>query len=100
LACEPTPTSLVIGGAFCALGELARLAAAGYGYKFGELSLRGPYRFVRHPYFLGSALLFIGLCIAGRSAWVTAAAAVALALAYRRSYRQDEARLAARLGPR
>ena len=99
-ACDPTPASLAVGGAFCVLGELSRVAAAGYGYNVGELALGGPYRLVRHPYFLGSSLLFLGLCLAGRNPWVTGLAAVALALTYRRSYRKDEQRLAARLGPR
>jgi hypothetical protein len=98
--CDPTPMSLIVGGATCAVGELARIAAAGFGYNVGELSLRGPYRLVRHPYFLGSALLFLGLSLAGRNAYVAGGATLLLILVYRHSYRHDEDRLAVRLGPR
>jgi hypothetical protein len=98
-AADPTTPSLVIGGAVSVTGELLRLTAAGYGYNLGELSLRGPYRFVRHPYFLGSALLFTGLALSARSAVVLAFSLLALGAAYGLSVRRDEAKQARRLGP-
>jgi protein-S-isoprenylcysteine O-methyltransferase Ste14 len=97
---EPTLTSLAIGGAACLMGELLRIATAGYGYQIGELSLRGPYRLVRHPHFLGTALLYFGLCIAGRSPYVMAFAIVAMTFLFRADVRRDEARLQRHLGPK
>jgi hypothetical protein len=97
---DPTPTSLVIGGVISGVGELLRIVAAGYGYNIGEVSVRGPYRFVRHPHFLGSALLFVGLCVAARQPWVAGGALTALLLLYRMAVRVDEARFKHHLGPR
>jgi protein-S-isoprenylcysteine O-methyltransferase Ste14 len=97
--CDPTLTSIVLGGAVCFLGEVCRIAAAGYGYQQGEMALRGPYRFVRHPYFLGTALLYFGLGLAARDPWVMGLAIFGLALTSRADVRRDEARLERRLGP-
>jgi protein-S-isoprenylcysteine O-methyltransferase Ste14 len=97
---DPTPTSLVVGGVISAVGELLRIVAAGYGYNLGEMSVRGPYRYVRHPHFLGSALLFVGLCVASRQPFVAGGALTALALLYRFAVRADEVRCKLRLGPR
>ncbi len=98
--CDPSPASLAVGGAVSTVGEILRIIAAGYGYNVGELSLRGPYRFVRHPYFLGSALLFIGLCITSRDAYVMGIAAVAITWIYWLEFHRGEQRLAKFLGPR
>lgn len=98
--CDPTPASLLVGGAVSAAGEFLRIMAAGYGYNVGELSVSGPYRFVRHPYFLGSALLFLGICIAARDPYVMGIAVCAITVLYRWEFRRGEERLAKFLGPR
>ncbi len=98
-AADPTVASLVVGAVISLVGELLRIVTAGYGYKAGEHSLRGPYRFVRHPYFLGSALLFLGVCVAGRNPFVTGGALVALVLLYAYEIEADERKVRARLGP-
>lgn len=97
---DPTAVSLVIGGIISAAGEFIRIVTAGYGYKVGELTLRGPYRFVRHPYFLGNALLYFGLCVAARNPWVMGFAILAMSVTYRRELKRDEGRWAQHLGPR
>jgi protein-S-isoprenylcysteine O-methyltransferase Ste14 len=96
---EPAPASLLIGAGVSLVGELMRLWAAGYGYKLGALSGRGPYRFVRHPYFLGSTLLFLGLTVAGRDPYVAAGALLLLTVVYRQDMRADESQMARQLGP-
>lgn len=98
--CDPTLLSLAVGGVIVVVGELLRIMAAGYGYNVGELSISGPYRFVRHPYFLGSALVFFGICIVARDPYVMGFAIIALTLVYRREFRRGEERLAKFLGPR
>jgi len=97
---DPTGTSLVLGAGLSLVGELLRVAAAGYGYNISALPAKGPYRFVRHPYFMGSALLFLGLCLAARDPFVMAFAVLAMTLTYRVDVRREEGRLAGRLGPR
>lgn len=98
-AADPTLPSLFAGAVLSLTGELLRIVTAGFGYKAGEHSLRGPYRFVRHPYFLGSALLFLGFCVAGRNPWVTGSALVALTLLYAFEIEADERKVRSRLGP-
>src|SRR4051812_3917355 len=98
--CDPTYTSLILGGVVSFVGELFRVATAGYGYQVGELSLRGPYRFVRHPHFLGTALLYFGLAIAGRNSYVMSFAMIAMTFAFRADVKRDELRLERHLGPR
>jgi protein-S-isoprenylcysteine O-methyltransferase Ste14 len=96
---RPTDTSIVVGVILSLVGEFLRIWAAGFGYKEGEFSLSGPYKFVRHPYFLGSILFYLGLCIAGRNVWVTGAALLILTVGFRRELKADEERLAQHLGP-
>ena len=51
-------------------GEALRLWAAGHIEKGREITRSGPYRFVRHPLYLGSTLLGVGFALAARSAFV------------------------------
>ena len=96
---EPNKISLMMGGVSSLLGVALRILTAGYGYKVGELTVRGPYRFVRHPYYLGTMLLYLGICIASRSAYVVGAGMTLLGIAYRRQLVLDEHRWRERLGP-
>lgn len=96
---DPNRISLVLGGLLSLFGELLRILTAGYGYKVGELALRGPYRFIRHPYFSGTTLFYLGVCVAARNPYVMVAGMVLLALAYQRSLIRDEERWRERLGP-
>lgn len=99
MTARPTSLSLVVGGLFSAAGELLRIITAGYGYTVGEVSRRGPYRFVRHPYFLGTALLTIGLTVTGRNAWVVATLLTLMALVMQEDVRMDELRFRRVFGP-
>ncbi len=64
---DPTPVSFLIGGAVVIAGELIRLWAAGFLMKNKELIVAGPYAFIRDPLYLGSLLIFTGLCVASRN---------------------------------
>jgi protein-S-isoprenylcysteine O-methyltransferase Ste14 len=97
---EPTASSMILGATVSIAGEAVRITAAGYGYNAGELSVRGPYRFMRHPYFFGTTLLYVGLCLAGREPYVMGMALLLLTLAYRRGIRRDDARYERFLGVR
>ena len=67
----PTNLSLSFGIAISLIGACYRVWAAGYGRPSKTFSITGPYRFVRHPYLLGTFFLILGVCIASRSAVTT-----------------------------
>lgn len=93
---RPTARTLAIGLPIAALGLAVRAAAAGHIRKNDVLATTGPYRYTRHPLYLGSLLLAIGFAIAAAS-WVLAAlAALMLAAIYLPVIRREEAFLAAR----
>ena len=97
ICAAPTPRSLLYGGIVSVLGLLLRLWSSGYGLSGGLWY--GPFRLLRHPHLLGSILLFLGLCLAGRSAPVMALGMVALTMLQAKAYQRTDAVLAAELGP-
>jgi protein-S-isoprenylcysteine O-methyltransferase Ste14 len=68
----PTLRTLTVGAVFAAAGELLSIWAAGHLEKGREVTTTGPYRFTRHPLYLGSVLIGVGLAIASASLWVAA----------------------------
>jgi protein-S-isoprenylcysteine O-methyltransferase Ste14 len=69
---EPTRTSMLWGACVAAVGELIRIWAAGHVEKSREVTRSGPYRFTRHPLYLGSSIIGIGIALASAS-WLVAA---------------------------
>ncbi len=68
---RPTVRSLQIGLPIAVLGQAIRLWAAGHLEKSREVTSSGPYRFTRHPLYLGSSLMGLGLAVAANH-WVVA----------------------------
>ena len=66
-AADPTVTSLTVGAVIAAIGEALRLWAAGHLEKSREVTTSGPYRFTRHPLYLGSSIMAVGAIVACRS---------------------------------
>src|SRR5258708_6204824 len=67
-------------GLFVALaGEAVRIWAAGHLEKSREVTRSGPYRWTRHPLYVGSTIMALGIVIASRSASVGALAALYMA---------------------
>ena len=64
---NPTRDSLAIGTVVGLVGEAIRIWAAGHLEKSREVTTSGPYRFTRHPLYLGSSILGLGVAIASRS---------------------------------
>jgi protein-S-isoprenylcysteine O-methyltransferase Ste14 len=93
---RPTPGSIALGMSIAATGELLRIWAAGHLDKGREITRSGPYRFVRHPLYLGSALMGVGLTVAARSWPVAVLVIMYLALTYGAAIRTEEAALDAR----
>jgi protein-S-isoprenylcysteine O-methyltransferase Ste14 len=64
---QPTWPSLFRGALFALAGEALRLWAAGHLEKSKEVTRSGPYARMRHPLYLGSALIAVGIAMAGQS---------------------------------
>ena len=69
---HPTQKSLAVGGAIALAGEALRIWASGHIDKGREVTRSGPYRLVRHPLYLGSAIMAAGFAWASWSIWVAA----------------------------
>jgi protein-S-isoprenylcysteine O-methyltransferase Ste14 len=69
---RPSWMSWQSGAAVALVGECLRLWAAGHIDKGREITRSGPYRFLRHPLYVGSTLIGVGFAIASRSlaVWV------------------------------
>lgn len=93
---QPTPSSLAIGGAIAVLGEMVRLWASGHIEKGREVTRTGPYRLVRHPLYLGSAIIGVGFMIATRNLWVALLVTAYLATTLLAAMRSEEAALDAK----
>lgn len=87
---HPTTVSLLIGGLASLLGLCLRIVVAGYGYKADIFAVVGPYRWLRHPYLLGSLLFYFGIVLSSRDVLIAAFAVVALVLILREKFLIDE----------
>jgi len=93
LLATPTWGGLVVGGLIAALGLAVRAWAAGTIRKDESLTTSGPYAVVRHPLYLGSFLIGIGLALGGGHwAW-PAAVVVFFAIVYPPTVREEAERL-------
>jgi protein-S-isoprenylcysteine O-methyltransferase Ste14 len=95
---RPTRTSMIAGLVVAALGEAVRIWAAGHLEKGREVTMTGPYRFTRHPLYLGSTILGVGLAIAAHSAGVAALVLSYLGLTLAAAIRREEAHLTEKFG--
>jgi protein-S-isoprenylcysteine O-methyltransferase Ste14 len=92
----PTATSLLAGGAVTVLGEAVRIWASGHIDKGREVTRSGPYRFVRHPLYLGSAVIGVGFIIVANNVWVALLVTAYLATTLLAAMRSEEAALDAK----
>src|SRR3954471_14814660 len=67
---HPTWMTWRIGLVVAALGEGVRIWASGHLEKSREVTRSGPYRWTRHPLYVGSSIMALGIVIAARSAIV------------------------------
>jgi len=61
---RPTLRTLMLGFSIALVGEAIRIWAAGHLEKGREVTRSGPYRFVRHPLYAGSAIIGLGAMVA------------------------------------
>lgn len=95
---QPTRQTLLVGGAIAVIGEMIRIWAAGHLEKGREVTSSGPYSFTRHPLYLGSSLIGVGLAI-GSGSWIVATIVVIyLAVTLTAAIRTEEAHLTEKFG--
>lgn len=90
---RPTWLSILLGAIVAALGVGLRALAAGYIKKDREVTMTGPYAFVRHPLYLGSIIMAAGFAIAARDIWIAVALLVFFVAVYVPVIRSEEAYL-------
>ena len=95
---RPTAASLASGAAIAVAGEALRIWAAGHLEKGSEVTASGPYRFSRHPLYLGSAFIGAGFALASASLPAAALVVVYLVLTYGAAMRSEEAHLTEKFG--
>lgn len=66
---RPALTTSLIGSALILAGMVVRVWAAGMLEKGGDLCTDGPYRFVRHPLYLGSTVAAVGFAVMMNVVW-------------------------------
>ena len=64
LLARPTPLSWWIGLVVAGVGEAIRIWAAGHLEKGREITRSGPYRWSRHPLYVGSSIIAVGIVTA------------------------------------
>ncbi|MEE2638177.1 MAG: isoprenylcysteine carboxylmethyltransferase family protein [Acidobacteriota bacterium] len=95
---RPSWGALGLGAAIGLAGEGLRCWAAGHLEKAVEVTNSGPYRWTRHPLYVGSALLGVGFAIASRHPAVAALVVGYLAGSLTVAARLEEATLRAKFG--
>ena len=88
---HPSRESWMVGLSVALMGEAFRVWAAGHLEKGREVTRSGPYRVTRHPLYVGSSVLALGVVIASRSAIVAAIAAVYMGATIAAAIRTEEA---------
>src|SRR5690242_2949147 len=88
---HPTWDSWYAGLAVAAIGEGIRVWAAGHLEKSREVTTSGPYRWTRHPLYVGSAILALGVVIAAKSYLLAALAVVYFGTTIPAAIRSEEA---------
>ena len=73
---RPTASSILLGLPLALVGEAIRIWASGHIEKTQKLATGGPYAHARHPLYVGSVLLALGVAVASASVWVVLAVAV------------------------
>jgi rfaE bifunctional protein nucleotidyltransferase chain/domain len=94
----PTVASIAIGCAVALPGEALRIWGAGHLQKAREVTTSGPYRFMRHPLYVGSSAMGLGFAIASGTLWSALVVLAYLSLTMPTTARREEASLDRDLG--
>jgi Phospholipid methyltransferase len=81
-----------------ACGEALRVWASGHLNKAREVTRSGPYRWLAHPLYVGSAVIGAGLAVASRSTIAASIVVAYLAVTLTAAARSEEATLGEKFG--
>jgi hypothetical protein len=95
---QPTSRSLLVGGAIASAGECLRIWAAGHLTRWREVTRSGPYRFIRHPLYVGSTVMGVGLAVACANVGVAVVIAIYLAATLSAAIRFEQRELTEQFG--
>jgi protein-S-isoprenylcysteine O-methyltransferase Ste14 len=88
---RPTWATWGIGLVVALVGEVLRVWAAGHVDKGREVTRTGPYRWMRHPLYVGSMIMGAGVAIAGASLLAAVVIAVYMGVTILAAVRTEEA---------
>jgi protein-S-isoprenylcysteine O-methyltransferase Ste14 len=91
LMARPTWTTWTVGMTIACAGEAIRIWAAGHLDKGREVTRSGPYRWTRHPLYIGSSIIAVGVVIASRSLVVALVGAAYVGITIPMAIRAEEA---------
>lgn len=94
----PTWASWRLGLAIAVLGQAFRVWAAGHLEKSREVTRSGPYRWTRHPLYVGSSIIALGVMVAARHPAVAILVAVYMVATLTAAIRTEEAFLRGAFG--
>lgn len=92
---RPTPSLLAGGAVLVVVGLMIRAWAAGHLRRERPLTTSGPYAYVRHPLYLGSAFVLAGFAVAAGRAALAAAIGLYFVLVFLPVVRREERERAA-----
>ncbi len=95
---RPTVRSLMAGAVVALAGEGIRVWAAGHLEKGREVTTSGPYALTRHPLYLGSTVIGIGMAIVSWSVVVAVLVVAYLGITLTAAIRTEEAHLTEKFG--
>ena len=95
---QPTWATWRAGLIVALAGEAVRMWAAGHLEKSREVTRSGPYRWTRHPLYVGSTIMALGIVIASRSAVLGALVLVYMTATLTAAIRTEEAFLRTAFG--
>lgn len=82
LFAKPYLFGIVIGSILITVGEGIRIWAAGHLQKNENLTVTGPYAYVKNPLYIGTILITTGFCIFADNIYLLAAATLAFCFHY------------------
>src|SRR5215216_3160376 len=95
---QPTWASWRYGLLVAAAGEAIRVWAAGHLEKSREVTRSGPYRWMRHPLYVGSSVMAAGIVLASHSIALAIVAGLYMVATITAAVRTEEAYLRRRFG--
>jgi protein-S-isoprenylcysteine O-methyltransferase Ste14 len=95
---QPTWTSWALGLLVASAGEAIRVWAAGHIEKGREVTMSGPYQWMRHPLYVGSSVMALGVMLAARSLVLAVVATIYMVATIGAAVGSEEAHLRQKFG--